>query len=42
VLYSFGVGFLVYFALAKAGLQPEAIDAGGEPTGANMAGAMRV
>jgi cytosine permease len=42
VLYSFGVGFLVYFALAKAGLQPAAIGAGMELTEADVAGAMRV
>jgi cytosine permease len=42
VLYSFGVGFLVYFALAKLGLQPAAAMESGESAGARAAGAMPI
>jgi cytosine permease len=37
VVYSYIVGFVVYFVLAKAGLQPKAVPVGGEPALSNAA-----
>jgi purine-cytosine permease-like protein len=40
VLYSFGIGFLLYFALAKLGLQPAAVSEGADSRSASAAGVL--
>jgi cytosine permease len=42
VLYSFGAGFLVYYALAQLGLEPAMMDCTAQDNGRNAADAIRV